>query len=71
MRNIELQNVVLRFFGSFALRPASELFSVTAHTRRAFQASTGTTGTTAAEPFWRAPESADSVAEIGNEEKAL
>jgi len=47
--NIKLRNVVPRFFENFALRPASELFSVTAHTRRTFQASTGTTGTTAAE----------------------
>ena len=69
MRNTKLQNAATRFLENFALRPANEQYLVTAHTRRPFQASTGTTGTTAAEPFWQAPESADSVEEIGTEEK--
>jgi hypothetical protein len=71
MRNIELRNGVLRFFGSFASPLESKRYSATAHTRRTFQASTGTTETTAAEPFRRGPKSADMVAEIGNEEQAL
>ncbi|PYK23040.1 MAG: hypothetical protein DME59_18255 [Verrucomicrobia bacterium] len=63
--------MVPRFLENFAPRPASEQYSVTAHTRRAFQASTGTTDTTAAEPFRQAAESADSVEQIGNAEEAL
>ena len=71
MRNIALQNVVLRFFGSFAPRLESKRYSATGHTRRTFQASTGTTETTAGELSWPVPKSADMVAEIGNEEQAL
>ena len=49
-----LQNVVLRFFGSFAPRLESKRYSATADTRRTFQAPTGPAETTAAEAFWAA-----------------
>jgi len=51
------------------MRLESKLYSAAAHTRRAFQASIGTTVTKAVEPFWGPPESADRIEEIGDAEK--
>ncbi len=66
---MDIQNVVLRFFGSFAPPPASERYSAAAHTRRTFQAFTGTTETTAGEPFGKLPNPRAPLTEIGNAEK--